>query len=101
MKKNLEIVNGIKEMDENKFLNHNECLNYSYGLINEIRKDFMKLNKEILISNEVISKISKEMYILDERLLNSYKGINGYLVYDFLKVEYDLILDELTKMINI
>ena len=101
MNKNFNEVNRVLKLKEEKFLNSQDCLNYGYGLIIEIRELFLNMNKEILLVNNYLNKVSKEMYILDSKLLNSYKKINGYLVYDFLNNEYGMIFKELAKMLNL
>lgn len=99
--KNKKIVSKIQNMEEEKFLSNKECLNYGFGLVSEIKEYLLKLNREILINNDILSKMSKEMYIFDECLLNCYKSINGYMVYDFLKNEYNVLLEELNKILQI
>ena len=101
MEENLDSVNEIIAMSEESFLNNEDCLNYGYGLVSKIRELFLKINNEILFVNKTLSNISKEMHVLDEKVINEYKYINGYMVYDFLKIEYPLILEELNKILKI
>ena len=101
MKKNKTNVSKIANMDEYDFFNNYEYLNYGFGLLTEIRNYFSNLNKEILVCDSLLSNLAKEMHVLDENLLNGYKQINGYLLYDFFKNEYNLIFEELNRILNI
>ena len=101
LNENFENVNRVLGLKEEKFLKSEDCLNYGYGLILKIRELFINMNKEILFSNNYLNKVSKEMYILDEKLLNYHNQINGYLVYDFLNSEYKLIFEEMSKVLKI
>jgi len=94
-------VEGIKNMEEKKFLENKELLNYGLGLINNLRELFLNLGIIAFFSSEVLNKKNNELSYLCNYFLNGYGGINGYLIYDFLINEYSLILDEFIKILGL
>lgn len=98
---NKENVNKIIDNKEQDFINNEKSLVYGYGLVNRIREEVLNIGNELLFVSNKLNAFSKELYILDYSLLNSYNMINGYLVYDFLVSEYNSVLEELQKILKL
>lgn len=95
---NIEIVNKLTSISEEDFVNDVNNLNIGYGLIKKLEDILTKLERSILISDDYLKKISKELFYIDKYFTNVYMGVNGYLVYDFFKVEYKQIANEIEKL---
>ena len=85
---------------EKNFILNRDYLNYGYGLIKQISENFFRLDNIFVFSNKVIEMKTKELAFINKYLINSYNQINGYLIYDFLKTEYSIILEELKKILE-
>ena len=92
---------NLMVLSENEFLSNQDYLYFGYGFINQVIECLLKINKKMLFVNEGINMKFKELIIIKDYLINSYGGINGYLIYDFLKVEYPRILNEIKEYLDI
>lgn len=100
MTSNNELVNEIITLKEEEFVNNDNLVNIGYAIISNIKEGLLKFNQIIRISDNFIDSKAKELFIID-KYINNEDYINGYLIYDFLKVEYNLILLDLKKLLGL
>lgn len=95
---NKEIIDKLTSVNEEYFIKDSDSLNIAYGLIKNLENSLTKLERTILITNDYLMKMSKELFYIDKYLTNVYMGINGYLIYDFFKIEYKELVSEIEKL---
>ena len=98
---NSYLANKISLMDEEDFLNDESAINAGYSLVNSAIEKIANLDIISLFLDEKLNIRRKEMESLDGYLMNSYKEVNGYLVYDYLKEEYQALLKSLEEILSI
>jgi len=92
------IKDRIIEFKRNEFIHQEESILIAIGIIDNIINQSTKINKVILF-DEYLNKKFNQMYFIKDYMLNKYGEINGYLVYDFFYLEYDLILNKIKKIL--
>lgn len=100
MLENKKIVDHVLSVSEIQFLKNDNLVNIGYGIVFMIMDGLASIDERIMANDDYIFGKSKELFSL-KKYLNKDDNINGYLVYDFLKVEYDLLLQEIKKLLGL
>ena len=100
MLENKKLVEHVLSVNENQFLNNDNLINIGYGIVSNVIEGLASIDERIIFINDYIFNKSKELFSL-KNYLNKDDDINGYLVYDFLKVEYESLLIEIKKTFRI
>ena len=97
---NQKLVDKIKNVNENDFYKNEILINAGYGIVSNIMNGLLAMDERILACNDYILNKSKELFAIN-KYINKNDCINGYFVYDFLKVEYNSLLKEINKLLKI
>lgn len=100
MAEHKKLVEKITSMDENEFLSDEIALNVGLGFVNGLEDKLVSIDKRILIRDKIIYNHYNEFLSLHSYFLNDYGEINGYLVYDYLKGDYLVLLDRIKNIIK-
>jgi hypothetical protein len=101
MLENKEIADEIVSMKEEEFLNNSVAVLAGFGLINGIIDKMANLDYLTLLSSNELDTKCKELFAFKNYFVNSYKGINAYVIYDYFKLEYQNLFTLVKKILGI
>ena len=88
-----ENKNEVEKIINQGKLNNSIEYHYIYGLINKINECLLNFDKIELLANHHLLNMHKKIVFLTKALLNSKGYFNGYIMFDFLCMEYlDIIM---------
>lgn len=93
-------VNKIIKLPEEDFINDERVILMGYAILEGIEERLIKVHEIISLSSNKLNLMSKQIYRFNKLVSNSYKLINGYMIYDFLKNDYNVLYDEVKKIVK-
>ncbi len=95
-----EIVNKIANMDEESFSNNYDLVLAGYSIIEGIKERLLKVNRDVFLLSSVLNELSKEFYHFSKMIVNYYSFINRSMIYDYCKLEFKVMLDEISNILK-
>ena len=100
MNTNYGLASSFIKLDFDKYESNEEMVIASFGLFENIVNKTRKLEQIVLFKNNYLFNFYKEIIHINELILNNYKLINKYMLYDFYKMEYNKLLSNLKDMLE-
>lgn len=87
LNKSNEIISLVRQYSKSVFSSDEEIINVGIGLVSEVGNFLSSLDDEIFILSKKLFELSEPIKRYSNNLLNPYKFVNSYKLYDCITID--------------